>query len=178
MSLPRYLIYAVIISLLATLVVISTVLMDGWPTAGVGMLTFVTFITWACYFLFGANPKDAAKALLSMIVGIIFAIIIFLLSGALGALGFWALPVAVFIVVIFMLLCGRVPHINNIPAIFIGAGIFFSLASANALTGGEIPHFLLAAGTQLFYTILGFVAGWLTIVVSGLLTKKEDGAKD
>jgi len=187
MSLSRYLVYAIITSLLAVLVIIVTVVMDGWPSAilgwpealePVGMLTYVTFIAWACYFLFGANPKDVAKALVSMIVGIIFAIIIFLVSGAFAdlGLGFWALPLAAFIIVIFMLLCGRVPHINNIPAIFVGAGVFFSLASAGAFAGGEIQHFLLVGGTQLLYTVMGFFAGWLTIMISGLLTKKEDGA--
>jgi len=176
MSLSRYTIYAILVSLLAGIATLATWQMGGWPTAA-GPLTYVSFICWAAYFLFGANPKDCGKAFLSIIVGIIGAIIIFVLALAFGFSPWWAVPLAVFIIVIFLLLCGRVPLIGNVPAIFLGAGLYFSLSSAGAFVDFTMEQYLLVGGAQLFYVLVGFVAGWLTIQLNNLLTKKEEEPK-
>ena len=61
-------------------------------------LTFVTFACWASYFLYGATPKGALQGWASMIVGIISAIIIYVLTDVLAGQGlnvaYIALPVS------------------------------------------------------------------------------------
>jgi hypothetical protein len=137
-------------------------------------LTFVTFISWASYFLFGANPKAAGKAFTSIAAGIVCAIIIFALVGPIAGMGFSApivaIPVAVVVGVILMCLCEAVPAVNNVAAVFLGAGVFFGIFGTPALGA---KGYLMAGLGELIYVVIGFVSGWLTVKVRGAIESSK-----
>lgn len=159
--------YAVSIAVLAGLVTLLTDLLQmGGIITTDASLTFVTFICWAAYFLFGADLKGAWSGFLGLIVGIIAAILMFVLVGVFAGMGLSvgivAIPLAVIILVIFMLLCEKLPYFNNVAAIFLGTGIFFGLmGTPNIAAKG---YFVVLLG-ELFYAAIGFAAGWLTIKI-------------
>ena len=167
MNYRKFLIYSVLIAILAGLVSMLTHVMEdnGFITHEAG-LTFVAFIGWATYFLLGANIKSAVNGFLSIIVGIISAILMFVLVFEFYAMGysltFIAVPLAVFILVIFMIHFEKAPHANNVAAIFLGAGVYFALMEVPAIAS---TGYINVAIGQLVYTVIGFFAGWLTIVI-------------
>ncbi|MEL7658025.1 MAG: DUF1097 domain-containing protein, partial [Bacillota bacterium] len=122
MKMGKLILYSVLVAILAGVVVLITDLiqMTGFVT-GTASLTFITFICWASYFLVGANPKAAVKAFFSFIVGIISAILMFLLVTAFAPgmdVLLIAIPLAVVIIVPFMCLMEKVEPVNNVAAIF------------------------------------------------------------
>ncbi|MEE0418831.1 MAG: DUF1097 domain-containing protein [Lachnospiraceae bacterium] len=163
----KLLIYAVLVGILAGAVTLVTDILQGagFISTAAG-LTFVTFACWASYFLFGADPKAALKGGVSMIVGIICAIIIYVLTNAFAGLGwnvgYAALPVAVIIGVILMCAAEKLPYANNVAAIFMGAALYFAIMGTPAAEGG---YALVAAG-ELVYGALGLFSGYLTIMIS------------
>lgn len=165
--------YAVCVSVLAGFVDLFTNLLQG---AGIiandASLTFITFICWASYFLFGANLKGAWSAFLGFIVGIVAAILMFVFVGVFAGAGLnvsiIAIPFAVFILVIFMLLCEKAPYFNNVAAIFLGTGMFFGLMGTPAI--GAKGYLTVAFG-ELLYAAIGFAAGWLTIAIRVAIEK-------
>jgi len=179
MKFGKLFIYAIIISLLAAIVDLITNLLQG---AGIittdASLTFISFICWATYFLFGANLKGAWSAFLGFIVGIIAAILMFVLTNVFAGAGMnvsiIAIPLAVFILVIFMLLCEKLPYFNNIAAIFLGTGMFFGLMGIPAVAA---KGYATVAFGELLYGAIGFAAGWITVLVRGAIensAKKSD----
>ena len=170
MSFKKLIVYATLIALLAAIVTLVTWQMNGWPSAAGQPLTYLTFIAWATYFLFGANLKGAAKAFSSIIAGIVAAVLMFVLSIEFGFVPWWAVPLAVFILVIPMMLAERVPPINNVAAIFLGTGLYFSLSAAGAFKEFTIVQYALVGVTELLYVLVGFVAGWITIWINQKIT--------
>ncbi|HEX9510410.1 MAG TPA: DUF1097 domain-containing protein [Puia sp.] len=92
-----------------------------WPT-------WVMFIAWVSYYLFGRSLKTAAISLVQIASGIIMGIIMqssaMGLSGLIGPLGF---PVMVFILIGSLAYISKVKLLSNIPAWFIGLIIFFGV---------------------------------------------------
>ena len=165
--------YAVCVALLAGVVDLLTNILQGANiiTADAS-LTFISFICWAAYFLFGANVKGASGAFLSFIVGIAAAISMFLLVGIFAGMGMSvtivAIPLAVFILVIFMLLFEKVPYFNNVAAIFLGTGMFFGLMGIPAVAA---KGFVIVGAGELLYALIGFAAGWITIQIRVAIEK-------
>ncbi len=60
---------------------------------------WISFQAWAMYFLGGCTPKGGARALIGYGIGMAASIAIMVGGGALGALGFWAMPVILLILV-------------------------------------------------------------------------------
>jgi hypothetical protein len=177
MKFGKYLIYAVLTAILSVFVVILTDFLQniGFIASGAS-LTFVTFCSWAAYFLLGANPKAAIAGWLSMILGTIGAIIIYVVATMLGGTGmnfpYLALPLGVGVGVVIMILFGRLPAANNVAAIFLGAGLFFgTMGAPDAASKGYI---LVAVG-ELIYAAIGLAAGYLTILISNAVAKTGDG---
>lgn len=167
MGTTRLLIYAILIAVLAGIVDLATNLLQvSGFVSGTTSLTFVTFICWAAYFLFGASPKGALSAFLGFIIGIVSAIAMQVVAGNLISRGMeWStlgVPLAVFIVVIFMVLFEKVPFFNNVAAIFLGTGLFFGLSSIPDIAA---KGFTAMATGELVYALIGFTAGWLTIMI-------------
>jgi hypothetical protein len=173
MKFGKYLIYAVLTAILSIFIVILTDFLQniGFIASGAS-LTFVTFSSWAAYFLLGANPKSAIAGWLSMIFGTIGAIIIYVSATILSGTGmnfpYLALPLGVAVGVVAMLLFGKLPVANNVAAIFLGAGLFFgTMGAPDAASKGYI---LVALG-ELVYAAIGLFAGYLTILISDTVAK-------
>lgn len=156
--------YSILMGLLAGVVTLVTWQMSGFLVTGATPLTYVTFCAWAAYFLFGAAPKPALHALSSMAFGIVAAIAMFVLSIAFGFVPWWAVPLAVVILVIPMMWLEKVPPASNIAAVFLGTGLYFSLSAAGVFQGNfTVQMFLTVAIVELIYVAIGFIAGWLSI---------------
>jgi hypothetical protein len=176
MKTPQLIVYAVLTAVLAGVVTLVTWKMNGFPlaTEAGNPLTYISFIAWATYFLFGASPKPAVHAFVSMIAGIVAAILMFVLSLAFGFVPWWAVPLGVTILVIFMMLAERVKPISNVAAIFVGTGLYFSLNAAGAFGGVyDLTNYVLVGVTELIYVAIGFIAGYITIQFAGLVTKSN-----
>jgi hypothetical protein len=165
--------YSISMGLLAGVVTLVTWQMSGFLVTGATPLTYVSFCAWAAYFLFGAAPKPALHALSSMAFGIIAAIAMFVLSIAFGFVPWWAVPLAVVILVILMMWLEKVPPASNIAAVFLGTGLYFSLSAAGVFQGNfSVPMYLTVGGVELLYVAIGFVAGWLSVLLGGWCTAK------
>ena len=175
MTYKKQFVYALLTAILAGIITYVTQAMSGWPIPaceGNG-LTYICFVCWACYFVCGCNVKGAINWFLSMAVGVIFAILMFVVTFALMGCGLdylMAVSIAVVIWVIFMMFYDRVKL--NGAGVFVGTGLFFSLNAAGALTTFTMGDYLLVGGTELIYSAIGLLAGWLTIQFAGLVTKE------
>jgi len=136
------------------------------PEGNVGF-GWIAFQSWAMYFLAGCDLKGGIRTLIAYVLGIVASVAIMLFGGMFSGLGFYAGPVAVFLVAIPVLFLEKVKWLDFIPAIFIGAGAFFAfmLYVPNATFG-------IAALTELIYCVLGLFYGYLTIVLRGAYEKK------
>src|SRR5690606_8168672 len=121
---------------------------------------WVAFQAWAVYFLAGGNVKGGFKALLGYAVGIAMTILIFELAGMLGNVGFFAVPVAAFILVSIVIFAEKAPPFDFIPAIFIGAG-----AMVCFLSYIEGANYSYASVVILLYSIIGLLYGYITVLL-------------
>jgi len=153
--------------LAATIQVIDQLLhLHVEPAGNVGF-GWIAFQAWAMYFLAGCDLKGGLRTLLGYIMGIVASIAIMVLGGKLAGMGFYAVPVAIFVVVIPVIFLEKVKWLDFIPAIFIGAGAFFAFMS-------YVPDatFTIAATTELIYCVLGLFYGYITIFIRGAYEKK------
>lgn len=175
------LLYAFLTAVLSIFVTVATwplrgFLLEGTPLEQTSM-TYLTFLGWATYFLFGAAPKPAAKAFFSIFLGILGGILMY----AASFWGFWpnvdlafTLPVAFGVAVAVFPMCyiEKVKWAGNVAASFVGAAAFFSLIAAGVFLkdGSPAPASVLeyaqVGGAELFYILIGFIAGYLTIKLS------------
>lgn len=184
-----------IYSLLTALLCIPVTCIS-WPLRGLFLsntplaetsLTYLTFLGWATYFLFGAAPKPAAKAYASMFLGILGAILMYVAS-------YWSIwpvfsfdptfsfPVAMGVVVAVFFMCYIVyiPWAGNVAASFVAAASFFSLIACGVFPNGAATtavEYAMAGIAVMFYILLGFIAGWVTIQIDtfarGIGVKKD-----
>ncbi len=137
---------------------------DQWihglmPPAGNGGYGWIAFQAWAMFFLAGCTVKGGIRTFLGYVSGVVASILIMVIGPALGgALAFWAFPVAVFLIVIPVICLEKVPWLDYVPSIFIGAGVFFGFMTyiKGATFGG-------AAVSELFYCLFGLVYGFITV---------------
>jgi hypothetical protein len=146
---------------------------------------WVSFQAWALYFLAASfNPVEVGTngingmlwTMISYTLGIIASVAIFEMGGALGKLGFWAMPITLLILcipVIFLQLTSA--PFNYVPALFCGAGVFFcimsyfpSIPGSFKEGGSKWSNYLSAGIGELFYCLIGLIAGFLTVAWSGL----------
>lgn len=167
MKFSKFIVVPVIIAVLAAILQVvdqlisQTACFSAWSGFG-----WVSFQAWAMYFLGGCTVKGGVRAFLGYFSGIVASILIMTLGGVLAAsLGFWAVPLALFVVVIPVICLERVPWFDFIPALFVGAGAFFAFMS-------YVPQvtFCKAMGVELMYCIIGLLFGYVTVF---LRTKYE-----
>ncbi len=174
-------VYAVLTAILAGVVTLVTQAMGGWPNptcmANGNALTFISFATWACYFLAGCTVKGALNWIWSMFGGAIAAMFMFILTFKfMGGMGYLAgVSVAVIIVVWFMMFPEKLKM--NAAAVFIGTAMFFALHAAGAGIDGSAGVYVNVIISEMIYTAIGLAAGWLTIFFNVWCTK-HIGAKD
>ena len=141
---------------------------------------WIAFQAWAVYFFSGSRLEGGIKALISYILGIIASVAIFEMGAGIG--GFMGVPIALLVIVTIANCNGYFKWIDNVPALFIGAGAYFCIMSYIAPTAaapytGDYVSFALV---ELFYCVFGLVFGWITIGLQGIcdkaFAKKMDAA--
>ena len=138
------------------------------PIANNNGFVYIAFVTWAVYFFSGCTLKGGIRAGIGYVVGILISNVIFFLIGVFGpaGLGFFAVPLAVLIVVFFWLYLEKVPWFDLIPAMFVAAGTYFGMMTyVPEATYGS------AACVELIYGFIGLLFGWITITGKDMLAK-------
>ncbi|HKO78655.1 MAG TPA: DUF1097 domain-containing protein [Flavobacterium sp.] len=92
-----------------------------WPT-------WVMFIAWVSYYIFGRNIKNSVFAFIQIILGILMGAMILLtgtyFSNYIGAFG---LPFSIFLFIGSLAYISKIQSLNNIPAWFLGLIVFFGI---------------------------------------------------
>ncbi len=151
----------VIAVLAAILQVIDQLLCKTTILVAIGGFGWLSFQAWAMYFLAGSTVKGGVKAFLGYIVGMLASMLILTVGGWLAQYvgGFWAMPLTLLVLVIPIILLEKVPLLDLIPAIFIGAGAYFVIFSYISQDHGAI--FL----TETIYCMIGLLFGWITVAL-------------
>lgn len=131
-----------------------------------GLPTWVLFMAWVSYYLFGTKVKIASLIMIQQVFGILIAMIIQYLgtyfSGFLGSFGF---PMVVFFVMIGVYFISKQKYFNNIPAYFLGMIIWFGSKAEI-----DINIFLL-----LIITLLsGYAFAWVNVKISDRIEFKSN----
>lgn len=112
----RTLSMAIILGLFGAIAVYVSNEME-WPT-------WVLFITWVSYYLFGKSPRALIWPFIQIMMGIAMGVLIRLSVQWLGNTA-WSMPLAVFFFIGSLAYFGRYTKLNNIPAWFLGLIVFF-----------------------------------------------------
>ena len=124
---------------------------------------WISFQAWAVYFMGGCTVKNGVRAMIGYVIGMVVSIAIIFCGGQLGALGFWAMPLVLLVLVPIILYLDIAPEmINFVPAVFVGAGVFFGIMSY--IPGATFGNAFISEG---IYALIGLVFGWLTITFRG-----------
>ena len=169
-ELKKFVMIPVIIGILAFLLIfidqLLSPIMNPSPNNG---FSWISFQAWAVYFFAGGNIKGGIKSFLAYALGIAASILIMLLAGGLApVMGFWSVPVAVSIIAFVVIFFEKVEWLNLIPALFIGAGVFF--AFMNYVPGATFSN---AAITELVYCIIGLLLGFATVSLRVAYEKRQ-----
>jgi hypothetical protein len=93
----------------------------GWPT-------WVMFIAWVSYYIFGKTWQSSLRAFLQIELGTLMGVLIQLSGAFLGSfVGPLALPAAVFVFIGSLAYIARIKTLDNIPAWFLGLIILFGM---------------------------------------------------
>lgn len=136
-------------------------LMSFVPPEGNAGFGWIGFQAWAMYFLAGCDIKGAIRTFMGYLLGIIASIAIIWFAGQVGSnLGFLAVPVVLFILVPLIIYCELLPELFNfVPAIFVGAGVFFGCMTY--VPGATFTNIFI---TELTYCAIGLIFGFVTII--------------
>jgi len=171
MSPQKYILIPVFIAFQAFVMMLAAPFVPGNLIDGSGLITWIAFQAWAMYFLAGCKPSMSLKVLAGYAGGILASVAIFEIGEALAFLNIeggaaWGLYIAVFLVVIPVIAAEKVPGINFIPAWFVGAGVFFALATYCAMPE-EITcpwnWYTRLGFTELLACAIGLGFGWVTV---------------
>lgn len=169
MSLKKFIVIPVLIGVLALLIQIVDQLLCGHVSPeGNSGFGWIAFQSWALYFLAGCDITGGIKVFLGYIVGIVGSILIIAWGASMvGALQFFAFPVAVGVVATAIIFLEKTTWLSLIPAIFIGAGAFF--AFMNYVPGATFQN---ATVTEMIYATIGLIFGWVTVTLRVAYEKK------
>ena len=176
MNFKKFILIPIMVAFLAFTIQIVDQLLCGYVSpAGNFGFGWIAFQAWAVYFLAGCNIKGGVKGLLGYANGIIASILIMELGKALtgAGLGFMAFPVAVFVVVVPVMCLEKVKWLDFIPAVFVGAGVFFGFMSY--VKGATYAG---AAATELIYCAIGLFYGYMTVTFRGMYEAAVNKAPD
>jgi hypothetical protein len=168
MSLKKFIVIPLIVAVLAFIIqIIDQVLspfMSPNPNNG---FCWIAFQAWAVYFLAGCDIKGGIKALLGYAIGILASILIMNMAGGFACLGFFSVPLAVGLVAFCLIFLEKTTWFSLIPAMFIGAGVYFAFMSY--IPGATFTN---AAITEMVYCVLGLTFGVITIALRTAYEKK------
>src|SRR5690606_2586749 len=150
---------ALIVGVMSAIAVVSTHQLN--------LHTWVLFMAWVSFFLFGKAPKQMLLSFTQIVIGIGIGVLLMVkskfLSAVVGAAG---LPIAVVLVIaVFMYLAPKLKPLNTIPIYFFGLIIFFG--THPELTFSEI-------GLIILTVITGFSFAWTTSKLEGMLVHSAD----
>ena len=169
MNFKKFIVIPVFIAILsASFIVIDQLLNPFMPIADKGGFGWVTFQAWAMYFLAGCTIKGGVRTFLGYIMGILAAVSIIYLVGIFGSTGFWALPLAVLVVVIPMCAVERAPALLDfVPALFVSSAVFFAF-------GKLYPNATMTSSaiTILVYCAIGMIYGLVTVSLRTIYENK------
>ncbi len=161
MTLKKYFPIAIFIGVQACVIQILDQVVAGFvPPAGNAGFGWVSFQAWAMYFLTGCTPKDAVRVFIGYVLGMIASIaIIFFGAMFSGTLGFFSFPIVLLVLVPIILYLDQAPAMFNcVPAIFVGAGVYFGF-----MTYVPGATFVNAFITEGIYCIIGLFFGFITV---------------
>ena len=159
MTAKKYLPIALFIGLQAAVLQV----IDQLICAGIAPLAagggWISFQAWAVYFLGGGTVKGGVRGLIGYVLGMAASIAIIFCGGQLGGLGFWAMPLVLLVLVPIILYLDIAPELFSfVPAVFVGAGVFFGIMSY--IPGATFVNAFIGEG---IYCVLGLVFGWMTV---------------
>ncbi|MDR0699749.1 MAG: DUF1097 domain-containing protein [Tannerella sp.] len=158
-------------ALLAFVIVCIDQLIKGYmPVGSEKGFTYIAFVAWAVYF-FKGTAKDGICAAIGYVIGIAFSIGIVKLAGLFACTPWFCVPIAVFIIVFFVLYLEKVPWVNYIPSMFVASGCFFGIINYVPGAGDNLCS---AVTVELIYGFLGLLFGWITVAGKGILAKLFD----
>jgi hypothetical protein len=156
MNIVKYLPHPGIIAVLVIAMMVLEPLMPKF------LVSWISFQTWALYFIAGGTPKQGFKAGACYIGGVLAAILIMVLANATGAtLGKATLPVVCAAVAFAVICFEKVKLLDFIPAWFIGAGAFFALANVQ----GPKFQYGPATVTVISAMVIGMLWGFMTVLL-------------
>ena len=163
MDFKKFIVIPVFIAFLAAgFIVLDQVISPYMPIADNKGFGWVTFQAWAMYFMAGCTVKGGARTFLGYVLGILSAILIIELAGVLGSTGFWAVPLAVLVMVIPMCSMERAHSlIDFVPAIFVSSAVYFAFTQIYPATTTRTSM----AVTILVYCGIGMILGYITISI-------------
>ena len=139
---------------------------------------WIAFQAWAMYFLAGCTILGGIRAFIGYVTGVVASVLIIVLMGVLGGIadGFLfnvgaginlAMALAVFIVVVPAIFLSTKLD-NFIPALFVGSGAFFALATIKGLGGPgyALDNFTMhwnVSQVVLVYCAFGLLNGFITV---------------
>lgn len=146
-----------------TIQIVDQLLCTMVPPAGNAGFGWIAFQAWAMYFMSGCNVKGGAKSIIGYFIGAVASIAIISMAGKLGALGFFATPVTLMILVPIIMHVDQGPElIAYSAAVFVGAGVFFGFMTY--VPGATFTGALL---TEMIYCVIGVVYGFITVSFMG-----------
>jgi hypothetical protein len=102
-------------------VAVSISFAKQWPT-------WVMFIAWVSFYIFGRSIRNSLYALLQILLGIGMGALIQLTGMFLGSyLGAFGLPVSIFIFIGSLAYLSKIKALSSIPAWFLGLIVFFGI---------------------------------------------------
>ena len=161
MNFKKFIIIPIFIAILAALfIVIDQVIRPYMPIADNKGFGWVTFQAWAMYFLAGGTVKGGLRTFAGYALGILSAILIIKLAGVIGSTGFWAVPLAVLVMVVPMCSMERAHSlIDFVPAIFVSSAVFFAFGQIY----GNGTTMTSSAITILVYCAIAMILGFATV---------------
>jgi EamA domain-containing membrane protein RarD len=154
-------------AILAFMIVCIDQLIKGFMPIGADRgFTYIAFVAWAVYFFSGCTGKGGIRAALGYVIGVAFSIGIILLSNVFTQTGFFAVPIAVLIVVFVVLYLEKIPWIDLIPAMFVASGCYFGI-----MTYVDNASFGTAALVEIVYGFIGLLFGWITITGKNIFSR-------
>lgn len=143
------------------------ILAGAWTefSSAVGLITWIAFVSWACFFAAGAKLVGFTKTVPSTLSGAVYG---WLIIWAAGAVGGWPGALAIAVGIGAFLMCAQANWrvLSFIPGAFAGAACLFG--AGGDLLATVIP---LAAGAA-----LGWLSGWSADRLVAATTPKSRGA--
>ncbi len=126
--------------------------------------TWILFIAWISYYLFGATPRKAGSSFIQQSLGILIGMLIqFLGTNTFEVLNQFSSAFAVFLVISLLFFVSKLKHLNQLPAYFLGITCWFGSSSAIQLSS----FFQLTLAL-----LVGYLFAWISVTIQLLIEQQ------